>query len=46
MVILHFIESPIFSQQIDELLSPEDQRLLQLYILRNPDHGDIVQGSG
>jgi hypothetical protein len=43
---LHFIESPIFSEQIDELLSPEDQRQLQLYLLHHPDQGDLIKGSG
>lgn len=45
-VILRFIESPIFSQQIDELLSSEEQRQLQLYIHHYPDQGDLIKGSG
>ncbi|MEI6604873.1 MAG: hypothetical protein WCP35_06165 [Verrucomicrobiota bacterium] len=43
---LHFIESPVYSQQIDDLLSPEDQRQLQLYLLEFPDQGDLIKGSG
>jgi len=45
-VILHFIESPVYSQQIDDLLSPEDQRQLQLYLLQFADQGDLIVGSG
>jgi len=33
-VILDIIESPVYSQQIDELLSPEDHRQLRLYLLK------------
>ena len=45
-MILHFIESPVYSQQIDDLLSPEDQRQLQIYPLQFPDQGDLIVGSG
>ena len=45
-MILHFIESPIFSQQIDDLLSPEEHRQLQLYLHDNPEQGDLIKGSG
>lgn len=43
---LHFIESPVFSEQIDDLLTPEEQRQLQLYLLEQPDRGDVIKGSG
>jgi mRNA-degrading endonuclease RelE of RelBE toxin-antitoxin system len=45
-VILRFIESPVYSQQIDDLLSPEDHRQLQLCLLECPDQGDLIKGSG
>jgi hypothetical protein len=45
-VVLQFIESPVFSQQIDDLLTPEDQRQLQLSLLQHPDQGDLIKGSG
>ena len=45
-MILHFIESPVYSQQIDDLLSPEDHRQLQLYLFQFPDQGDLIKGSG
>ena len=45
-VILQFVESPVYSEQIDDLLSVEDHRQLQLYLLEQPDRGDIIKGSG
>ena len=46
LVILQFIESPVYSQQIDDLLSPEDHRQLQISLLQRPDQGDLIKGSG
>ena len=43
---LLFIESPVYSEQIDGLLSGEDHRQLQLYILEQPERGDLIRGSG
>ncbi len=45
-MILHFIESPVFSDQIDDLLPEEDQRELQLFMLKDPKCGDLIPGSG
>ena len=45
-MLLHFIESPVFSQQIDDLLTGEEQRELQLNLLEKPDRGDLIKGSG
>ena len=45
-MILQFIESPVYSQQIDDLLSPDDHRQLQLCLLQSPDQGDLIKGSG
>ena len=45
-VILQFIESPVYSQQIDDLLSPEEHRQLQMSLLKHPDQGDLIKGSG
>jgi mRNA-degrading endonuclease RelE of RelBE toxin-antitoxin system len=45
-VILLFIESPVYSRQIDGLLSPEDHRQLQISLLQRPDQGDLIKGSG
>ncbi|MBC8127519.1 MAG: type II toxin-antitoxin system RelE/ParE family toxin [Gloeobacteraceae cyanobacterium ES-bin-144] len=43
---LQFIESPVYSEQIDNLLSAEDHRQLQLHLLEQPDRGDVIKGSG
>ena len=43
---LHFIESPVYSEQIDGLLSGEDHRQLQVHLLERPDRGDVIKGSG
>lgn len=46
LVKLLFIESPVYSEQIDGLLSGEDHRQLQLYILEQPERDDLIKGSG
>lgn len=43
---LQFIESPVYTEQIDDLLSVEDHRQLQLRLLEQPDRGDLIKGSG
>ncbi|MEM9236845.1 MAG: type II toxin-antitoxin system RelE/ParE family toxin [Verrucomicrobiota bacterium] len=45
-MILQFIELPIYSEAIDDLISEEDHRQLQLQILEQPDRGDLIKGSG
>lgn len=45
-MLLHFIELPVFAEQIDILLTPEEQRKLQLSLLHQPDQGAIIPGSG
>jgi hypothetical protein len=42
---LHFIESPVFTNQIDDLLTSEEQRQLQLVLLEQPEGGDLIKGS-
>jgi hypothetical protein len=46
VVNLQIIESPVYSEQIDDLMSPEDHRQLQLHLLEQPKRGDIIKGSG
>ena len=41
-----FIETPVFSKQIQELLSDEEYRKLQESLLMRPDAGDLIPGSG
>lgn len=45
-VTLTFIESPVYSEQIDDLLSAEDHRQLQLHLLVQPNRGDMIKGAG
>lgn len=43
---LTFVESPVFSDQIDDLLSTDEQHLLQNGLLEQPEAGDVIPGSG
>ncbi|MEM7698500.1 MAG: type II toxin-antitoxin system RelE/ParE family toxin [Verrucomicrobiota bacterium] len=43
---LQFIESPIYSEQIDDLLSKEEHQRLQLHLLERPHRGDFIKGTG
>lgn len=45
-MLLHFIESPVFSDQIDGLLSEDEQHRLQLTLLEQPEGGDLIPRSG
>lgn len=45
-MILQFIETPIYTEQIDGLLSSEDHRQLQMHLLEQPERGDLIKGSG
>jgi hypothetical protein len=45
-VVLQFIESPIYSKQIDDLLDSEEHRQLQQYLLDQPGRGDLIKGAG
>lgn len=46
MLTLHFIESPVYSSQIDDLLCADEHHLLQLSLLENPEAGDLIRSSG
>ncbi len=43
---MEFIETSIFTKQIDELLSPEQQTLLQIALIEDPKCGDVIPRSG
>ncbi len=43
---LHFIETPLFSKQIDKLLDDDNYTELQLNLINNPEQGDLIQGTG
>lgn len=41
-----FIETPIFTKQIDSLLVDADYRRFQITLALKPEAGDIIRGSG
>lgn len=43
---MEFLETPIFTKRITELISDTDYHLLQLELSIRPDTGDMIKGSG
>ena len=43
---MRFIETPIFTADIERELSLEEYRQLQLALLLRPTQGDLIRGSG
>jgi hypothetical protein len=43
---VRFIETPIFTADIERALSLEEYRQLQLALLLRPTQGDLIRGSG
>ena len=43
---LEFIESPIFSKTVHDLLEDDELARMQLLLSRNPESVDLVPGSG
>ena len=41
-----FLETPVFTRQIKDLVDDEEYRLLQARLLANPDAGDLIPRSG
>ena len=41
-----FIETPVFTRQVQELLSDEAYSAFQWYMALNPQAGDVIQGTG
>ena len=41
-----FIETPIFTDSITEIMSDEEYRQLQLELAEQPDKGYVIQGTG
>lgn len=46
MKYIHFIETPIFTQRIVQLLSDDDYARLQYHLCTHPDAGVIIPRSG
>jgi hypothetical protein len=43
---MEFIEAPLFTQLLPEYLSDDGYREVQLHLVRQPDAGDPIPGSG
>ena len=41
-----FIETPVFTRQVQELLSDETYSAFQWYLALNPDAGDVIRDTG
>jgi mRNA-degrading endonuclease RelE of RelBE toxin-antitoxin system len=41
-----FIESPIFTADVKDLLSDEEYAALQAHLVNNPDAGDVITQTG
>lgn len=41
-----FVESPVFTRLVDELLSDEDYAAFQHWIAAQPEAGDLIPGTG
>ncbi len=41
-----FIETPVFTADVQALLSDNDYAALQQYLVTNPDAGDVIAGTG
>lgn len=41
-----FIETSIFTKLLSKHMKDEEYRLFQLYLMNDPDKGDLIKGSG
>jgi hypothetical protein len=41
-----FVEAPIFTADVQALLSDEDYAALQRHLVSQPDVGDVIAGTG
>ena len=46
MVLLEFIEAPVFTRLLPRYLTDDEYRELQLHLAKDPEAGDVVQGTG
>lgn len=42
---MRFVETPVFTRQIRELLSDDDYRRLQVALVLRPDQGAVIKGT-
>lgn len=43
---LHFIETSKFTKQIKELLSDDEYKVFQEMLIKTPEMGDLIRGTG
>ena len=43
---MRFVETPVFTKRLKELLSDEDYRTLQIALLLRPEQGPLIKGGG
>jgi hypothetical protein len=43
---MRFVETPVFTREVVELLDDEELRSLQLALLQRPELGPVIRGSG
>jgi hypothetical protein len=43
---MRFVETPIFTVEVQKLLGEEEYRALQLALLFRPEQGALIKGSG
>lgn len=43
---VEFIEAPLFTQLLPDYLAEEDYMALQLFLVRDPEAGDVITGTG
>ena len=43
---MEFIEAPFFTQLLPDYLAEEDYIALQLFLVRDPEAGDVIPGTG
>src|SRR3990172_4115344 len=43
---MRFVETPVFTKRVKDLLPDEDYRTLQIAVLLRPEQGPLIKGSG
>jgi len=43
---MRFVETPVFTKRVKDLLPDEDYRTLQIALLLRPEQGPLIKGGG
>ncbi len=43
---MRFVETPVFTKRVKDLLADEDYRTLQIALLLRPEQGPLIKGGG